>query len=544
MINRTDALWQIRTTLSVRGFIPDKLDPRRFVGTLVVGHHTIDVVVEVPDLDFIQLPRVHLQNRHQLPWDVIAHQRRETGICYGLQGHYSLDPAFPGAAILRVLADCVKALLSSAKGRGAEEAAREYAAYWGGPSVCLISPLRQGTRLTAYRRNVLGRGPNSLLASSQADLPQGYASLKKQYTVVELPGPAQPAGEVLVPSRLSDLFKWLSSLGADAGVERTCIQAMKDSGGIVISASNGLYGVDLHTPALLAAIKGPRANFFSARVKSESEKIEIERFQVSPADLGSVVTRSLPVGSATLSERNVCLVGCGAIGGHLAKLLAQLGAGHKKSLSLIDPDLLTAGNIGRHALGFEYVGQWKSEAVAAELAKFHPQISTKAVVGTVADHLAALSRCDLVVDATGVENVASQLNRFSIERRGVKHPPVLFHVHLFGYGIAAQSFANLGSGYACYRCLRPDRSQSWRHDPKLDVRTEDDPVDGGCGDGAFLPYGPYASSAAASLSAQHIHDWAQGRNRSTLRTLTLDPDRGRQIAPTTPTVHEHCPECQ
>jgi len=171
-------------------------------------------------------------------------------------------------------------------------------------------------------------------------------------------------------------------------------------------------------------------------------------------------------------------------------------------------------------------------------------MAAKAVIMSAKDAIGHIGTNDLVVDATGVENVSLFLNAYAMEKRLEGKEFALFHSYLFGHGIAAQSFGNLGDAKACYRCLRPDRSKPWHRDPRRDVSQSDEPIDTGCGDGSFLPYGPYAGMAAAAQSAQHIHEWAQGTPGTRLRTLVLDHERGRVLKPESPNRHPSCPSCK
>ncbi|MEE1721090.1 ThiF family adenylyltransferase, partial [Pseudomonas aeruginosa] len=94
-----------------------------------------------------------------------------------------------------------------------------------------------------------------------------------------------------------------------------------------------------------------------------------------PVDAESWLTRNLAGGVTGLAGKNIALVGCGAIGGYLADLLVKSGAGFLGgSLVLIDDDELSVGNLGRHFLGFEYIGQNKAAALCAELRAKYPEV--------------------------------------------------------------------------------------------------------------------------------------------------------------------------
>jgi len=87
-----------------------------------------------------------------------------------------------------------------------------------------------------------------------------------------------------------------------------------------------------------------------------------------------------------LSGKKITLVGCGTIGSHLAKMLAQSGAGYGDGgrLTLIDQQIFNAGNIGRHLLGLPDIGRSKAIAVADMLSQLYPELE---IASTQADVL-------------------------------------------------------------------------------------------------------------------------------------------------------------
>jgi hypothetical protein len=110
-----------------------------------------------------------------------------------------------------------------------------------------------------------------------------------------------------------------------------------------------------------------------------------------------------------LRQKKVAVVGCGALGGYLARAMAQAGVG---SLLLIDSDDLAACNVGRHVLGMESVGISKAVALARRLeADFPHAVSFESWTGGIEfakpDQIEELAACDLIV-AAGI-NLAGEL---------------------------------------------------------------------------------------------------------------------------------------
>lgn len=124
----------------------------------------------------------------------------------------------------------------------------------------------------------------------------------------------------------------------------------------------------------------------------------------------ATLTRRAHTAREELSTRRVTIVGLGAVGSVLADLLHRSGVGH---LRLVDPELLLPGNAVRHLCGADLAGFPKAHAVAKYLTRDRPRSTTTIVpvhgsVDTIAEAIAELSGCDLVVDATA-DSTASRL---------------------------------------------------------------------------------------------------------------------------------------
>lgn len=73
--------------------------------------------------------------------------------------------------------------------------------------------------------------------------------------------------------------------------------------------------------------------------------------------------------SVSLRGAPVRLVGAGALGSAVAELLVRGGVW---DVEIIDPERLTAGNLVRHSLGMEEIGQHKAERLAQRLNRLSP----------------------------------------------------------------------------------------------------------------------------------------------------------------------------
>ncbi|WP_372451015.1 ThiF family adenylyltransferase [Mycolicibacterium goodii] len=134
----------------------------------------------------------------------------------------------------------------------------------------------------------------------------------------------------------------------------------------------------------------------------------------------SLTTRTLRTGRAASSfeDSKVAIVGCGAVGSHIADVLFRSGV---RRLTLVDAERLRPGNIIRHTADNAFIGLWKPDAVKAQLrgtglptADVHSKISR---VADPSDALALARSHELIVDATADSGATSVL-RWATEQTG------------------------------------------------------------------------------------------------------------------------------
>ena len=123
--------------------------------------------------------------------------------------------------------------------------------------------------------------------------------------------------------------------------------------------------------------------------------------KVNRADAAWVHGRGHNQLSARLSDMSATVVGCGAIGGNLARLLVQSGVG---SLVLVDPEEFVFANTSRHVLGSGAVGGMKATALATSLLRDFPHIRSvesfsKSFQTLSAIELGRISRTNLLISA-------------------------------------------------------------------------------------------------------------------------------------------------
>jgi hypothetical protein len=146
-------------------------------------------------------------------------------------------------------------------------------------------------------------------------------------------------------------------------------------------------------------------------------RVRVSALEFAPSDEQTLKLRA-GRDITRLAAYSVVVFGTGAIGSHLALLLAEAGVG---SITLIDKDRLRPGNVVRHAAPVRWVGYLKTEAMKAVMADHAPWTE----VAEVTEQPWRPSRVrevikdqDLVIDATGLAGFSEQLSRLVAEDEG------------------------------------------------------------------------------------------------------------------------------
>jgi molybdopterin-synthase adenylyltransferase len=164
-----------------------------------------------------------------------------------------------------------------------------------------------------------------------------------------------------------------------------------------------------------------------------------------------------PEGQAALGRARVLLVGCGALGTHLAEQLVRAGVGH---LRLVDRDIVEWSNLQRQVLFDENDAHraWPKAAAAAErLGRINSSIRIEPHVTDVhsgnVESLAGFKPGDQPVDLIldGTDNVAT---RYLLNDVAVKHR--IPWVYGACVGVEGRMMAIRPGESPCLRCVFPN----------------------------------------------------------------------------------------
>jgi molybdopterin/thiamine biosynthesis adenylyltransferase len=294
----------------------------------------------------------------------------------------------------------------------------------------------------------------------------------------------------------SALLSWLDDLDRDAA--KVFKKALRNGECMVV------FGFDTGHGTALAAVKVKPINVKSkGKGRKESIKAQLtdagqtQFYDVQRVDHRWLHGRDQDARSVVLKDKSVVLVGCGAVGGSIAVKLAEAGVG---TIHCIDPGRLEWGNVGRHELGAEDIGEIKSGALVIRLRRRFPHLKFKDYgvfrwQRVFATERIVFSKADLVIATTGSWQAEGQLNDLALSVPGF--PPVLYG-WAEAHAVAGHAVL-IPPGDACLACHfetngRPiHRVVSWNEEAQL--RREP-----ACGT-FFQPFGPIELSFINSLIA-------------------------------------------
>ncbi|MFH1465458.1 MAG: ThiF family adenylyltransferase [Pseudomonadota bacterium] len=209
-------------------------------------------------------------------------------------------------------------------------------------------------------------------------------------------------------------------------------------------------------------------------------------------------------GGAEVSFKSarVLVVGCGAVGGHVALDLARSGVGH---LTLVDPDHLAPENTFRHALGMGVPYLNKALQLALHITASFPGVVPQPVPTTVEAALATgdldLATFDAVVVAVDRPAGAQAVNVAAWKSGG---PPTVLHAWLEAYGLASHVLRTHPGVPGCFECLVRDTETGKLVENRASLAAPGQDFlkdQAGCG-GRYVPFGAVHASRTAVLAVE------------------------------------------
>jgi molybdopterin/thiamine biosynthesis adenylyltransferase len=492
----------------------------RMRGTLTCAFGKVPIDIAVADWDFVKYPYIRLRERPERLKGVQPHIFARDSLCYLTPGVLVLDRHDPVQAVLQCLAQATNVLndlaLNAAYRR--EEFTREFLAEWAGaqdpsPRVILKAGVASDATEVSWgilneRQIIVGSDPDELRKIADAmGTPLRQLERRKSWVFRTS---SWPALTETFPTNPRQALEWIKTW--DAALRRAILQRLKDNRDYlnwpsvqwIIQGPFGWFAMDvaLGDEATRRHYKRDRRAFVQ-RLYHLAEQLPLTRVLVFDWSADFIHSRNLSY--PDLSGRRVTLIGCGALGSHLAEGLVRLGAGHGKGarLCIIDPDTLQAENLGRHALGYPALTEPKAQAMAKELRRTFP-LSNVTFEKDSALVYPDLFEADLVIDATGEEALSEAINA---RHQALASGPPMLYARIFRNGEAVQTLWVDGPGkQACFRCLRgvdPNRPRAER----FPLSDEPSPPQQWRGCNAVTPYAVSSPMLAAGLALDAIGGW-------------------------------------
>lgn len=180
------------------------------------------------------------------------------------------------------------------------------------------------------------------------------------------------------------------------------------------------------------------------RILNSYEKRPVERCKVARVDGSWVHGRGHASSYAVVKNRKVAVIGCGAIGAAVARLLAQAGVGEQ---IFVDADSLITANVSRHPLGMFHVGLNKASALQEHLRREFPHLTFDHAFQRRFEWLAPkeldqLSSADLIISAGIDFDGEAALDQW---RRDLARPPAQLSTWAEAYAAAGHAVLLYGN---------------------------------------------------------------------------------------------------
>lgn len=536
--------------LADRGFVAAGFrgGARFFRGQLPSPRGKLRVMLSISDWDFLEYPSIWVVDGLDKFPQLRPHLDELGGLCYFSRRSVVLDRYDPAMAVAQCLeqAEAVLAKILSDCQYVVQDIQNEFLVHWerqGPPPLTIhmgsLRPDAPSARLhfdQQERGAVLTDDPQAAQLLANAI---GWSTLTEAINRCWLfrtetlpPIPSQ------FPQTVRELFEWLRDW------DRRLYNAIQRRLGIDETYEFVLLALAVHTPlgwiGFMFKSQPPgrmSATQLKAYLHGRGGTTRITRLAMTDISPEFVHSRNLTF--PDLTNKRVTLLGCGAIGSHLAAALVRLGAGQGPQglLRLIDEESLLAENLGRHYLGYNRLRQDKAKALREELLRQFPLARIEAVPQS-AQRVAALVQRDLLIEATGDEAVSEYLNSQWLERG---RPVPVLYVWIKGNGECVQSLWTDKAEFACFRCLRLNDARAHRQERYPVLKRAPERKVLGCH--AFTPYAVAAPLQAAALAIDGICDWLQGRTAPRFRTRARENVDLYPVESSDPAVLPDCPAC-
>ena len=526
-------LGEVLRLLRSRGFKPSghRRGTRSFDGKLPCKGGPIKVRLSITDWDFLTYPSIKVLDHLDVLPALSPHVYASGGLCYFASGAVVLDRYDPAESIAQCLdqAQLVLERIRHDPNFRHHDIQDEFLQHWSHGESSAVYPVLIGTvdrttKSSNYWFLNIADVSHAVVADSKEEVEVLAVALgTKPLTETKCPcwlfaTETLPAVPQAMPTTVKELFAWLQAWDRQLYqqiqlvLERETQYLKYSIATFAIHTPLGWlgFGFDLDLMHRLGAAKKPKLYRQFLHTRGGTRKIS--RLAITAFGPDFVHSRNLTF--PDLKGKKITVVGCGAVGSHIAPGLIRLGAGTGKGrLDLVDHDDMKPENLGRHVLGYPALFKRKADALAEELKRQFPFSKVRSRVRS-AQGLPDLFDADLVIDATGEEIVSELINAMRLDR-GTDTP--VLHVRIRGNGECVQTFWAQGRQLGCFRCLLQADHKNYRQERFPVLKEQPKRKQLGCS--GFTPYAVSAPMSAAALCMEAVVDWLQsGRASPRFRT--------------------------
>jgi molybdopterin-synthase adenylyltransferase len=476
-------------------------------GQVAIVGRTVSLRIELDSSFPATLPKIRL-----LPWDVlgfIPHVDRTGAICHFEPEGLLLDRRQPVDIICEAL-ERVKAVLEAGVLKtNLLDFVDEFGWYWerasgtlSASSVLTVPTEPQWISVSIGHDNTLWVVQGGHEIASLLNMPTIRTAISFQKALFL----SMPLGTLIVPPPLGGPFWTVQESrerlleGLDDGSRRAVHKLLKNKR----SSFNEYVIVNLPRTRGGSTLFGLRYERVGSRhpLADGGEAVRVAPIRIHRLDRGYLLERS--GGEMCLEKKRVLLVGCGAVGGHVAVELAKAGVSR---LTLVDPDHLSADNTYRHVLGRKSSGKQKVIGLKADLEAQLPYMKVQAISSSIEQALregaVKFADYDLVILATGNPSLELAINKH-LHAQPIARPMIVTWLEPLGVGGHALLTAH-GQGCGCLECLYAPLNENYGVFENRAAFAEQGQVFSkdlsGCG-GTFTPYGSLDALQTAGLAVR------------------------------------------
>lgn len=564
---------------------------RSYEGELALNGSKVPVVIDILDRDFVELPVIYLKKRPDIKGFPI-HLNHRNNLCYFDKSSIVLDRYNIEGSVNMCIQQAKNILEKLLKGEAIDDIPPEFNIHWSGiPTFTNLRNKKDQLGSLYYRKQdgfcsvyittdfdfllkyfkLLGENHED--AENLKPIPASLVTSKKVPFIYEKKWP---------PITLGHFIEWLKEF--DPALIEKIKSRLKDPEFIkngyvsfVIDTPSGQLGIcffilvsdkyplylgkkqkynnfekaflgltrkDTESGSRIWRKKGDKNIIIDFLFQGTGRDLPIDRLTCEPIDYFFIHERNL-ASMKSLANKRILLIGCGTIGGYLASFLSKQGAGaaEKGELILLDKEKLSSGNLGRHILGMNYLGRYKSEALKEQLLFELPHLNINSSIENFNLYKVPWN-VDLIIDATGEEPLSILLNhQVNNRRRKSQVSPTIIYSWIRGPGLAVQSFLDDGKN-ACLQCLKIKQKNGLYKDRFSLVKEDDDDflLTDKCS-ATFAPFLVSTSAHAASLTLDMVMEWNNDVVEYNFKTIRINHQKTIQIEDCNPSKKTNCEEC-